>query len=96
MIMKKNKLIVAVALFTVLSCAAVVFAQAPVVNIDRRRHGNLAAAQEYIVQAYQRMDKAQAANEDQLGGHAQRAKELLTQADVEIRLAANTANSEGR
>ena len=72
------------------------FAQAPVVDIDRRRHGNLAAAQSYIVQAYQRLDQAQQANEDQLGGHAQRAKDLLSQADSEIRLAADVANEHHR
>jgi len=94
--MKRNKLMVIAALFTILAGAGVVFAQAPVVNIDHRRHGNLAAAQQSIVEAYQRLNKAQAANEDQLGGHAQRAKELLTEADQEIRLAANVANSEGR
>ena len=31
-----------------------------------------------------------------LGGHAQRAKDLLTQADAEIRQAANVANSNRR
>ncbi|HEX4576583.1 MAG TPA: hypothetical protein VH117_04490 [Edaphobacter sp.] len=35
------------------------FAQAPVVNIDPHRHGNLAAAQSFIVQAYQKLDVAQ-------------------------------------
>ena len=94
--MKRKKAIVGTALLTALIFAGAAFAQAPVVNIDKRRHGNLAAAQEYIVQAYQKLDRAQAANDDQLGGHAQRAKELLTQADIEIRLAANVANSEGR
>jgi len=93
--MKKKKLFIAGALATVLSFAGVVYAQAPVVNIGTR-HGNLRAAQGYIVQAYQRLDRAQVANQDQLGGHAQRAKELLTEADMEIRLAANVANSEGR
>lgn len=69
--------------------------QQPVVNIDPHRHGNLAAAQGYIVDAYQRIQNAQSANHGQLGGHAQRAKELLTQADAELRLAADVANSEG-
>jgi hypothetical protein len=69
--------------------------QAPVVNIDPHRHGNLAAAQGYIVDAYQRIQNAQSANHGQLGGHAQRAKELLTQADAELRLAADVANAEG-
>src|SRR5271163_15786 len=55
-------------------------AQAPVVNIDPDRHGNLAAAQGNIVDAYQRIDMAQQANSDHLGGHAQRAKDFLVQA----------------
>ena len=53
-------------------------AQAPVVNIDPNRHGNLASAQGEIVDAYQRIEMAQHANDGQLGGHAQRAKEFLT------------------
>jgi hypothetical protein len=73
----------------------VVYLQAPVVNIGNR-HGNLRNAQENIVQAYQRIERAQAANDGQLGGHAQRAKELLIQADIELRQAANVANAEGR
>ncbi|HTD96314.1 MAG TPA: hypothetical protein VK627_05275 [Edaphobacter sp.] len=83
-------------IYTALVCVGVTFAQAPVVNIDPHRHGNLAAAQKFIVQAYQKLDQAQTANDDQLGGHAQRAKDLLTQADSEIRLAANVSNSERR
>ncbi len=73
----------------------VVYLQAPVVNIGNR-HGNLRNAQGNIVQAYQRIERAQAANDGQLGGHAQRAKELLIQADIELRQAANVANAEGR
>jgi len=74
-----------------LASRAIMFAQGPVVNIGRR-HGNLQAAQQYIVSAYQRIENAQRANDGQLGGHAQRAKDLLTQADEELRLAANVAN----
>jgi len=73
----------------------VVYQQQPVVNIDSHRHGNLAAAQGYIVNAYQRIQRAQSANHGELGGHAQRAKDLLTQADAELRLAADVANEEG-
>jgi len=94
--MTKRNLVITVTLCIVSAFVGAMFAQAPVVNIDRRRHGNLAAAQSYIVQAYQRLDRAQQANEDQLGGHAQRAKDLLTQADEEIRLAANVANENRR
>jgi hypothetical protein len=93
--MKKTTVFAAVA-GTTLTFVGMMFAQGPVVNIDRYRHGNLAAAQSYIVQAYQSVSNAQQANDDQLGGHAQKAKDLLTQADAELRLAANVANSEGR
>lgn len=73
----------------------VVYMQAPVVNIGTR-HGNLRNAQSNIVQAYRKIGQAQVDNQDQLGGHAQRAKALLIQANEELRLAANVANSEGR
>ena len=91
--MAKKSLLISTALYTSLACVAGTFAQAPVVNIDPHRHGNLAAAQNYIVQAYQKIDVAQRDNKEHLGGHAQRAKELLTQADAELRQAANVANS---
>lgn len=64
-------------------------------NISNR-HGNLRSPQADIVNAYQKIDRAQAANQGQLGGHAQRAKDLLAQADSELRQAANVANAEGR
>lgn len=73
----------------------VIYMQAPVVNIGNR-HGNLRNAQIDIVHAYQKIDSAQQANDGQLGGHAQRAKELLIQADEELRQATNVANAEGR
>jgi hypothetical protein len=67
----------------------------PVVNIGQR-HGNLRNAQINIVQAYQFVQMAQQDNDGQLGGHASRAKELLMQADAELRQAANVSNQEGR
>lgn len=72
------------------------FAQAPVVNIDSNKHPNLAGAQNNIVQAYHLIEKAQGANHDELGGHAQKAKDLLTQADAELRAAATVSNEEHR
>ncbi|WP_047495719.1 hypothetical protein [Terriglobus sp. TAA 43] len=92
----KNK--IAAALVTAISLVSVtlLFAQGPpVVNISSYRHGNLAAAQNYIVQAYQMVNQAQQANDGQLGGHAARAKQLLSQADYELRQAANVSNEEG-
>jgi hypothetical protein len=43
---------------TAITCVWVTFAQAPVVNIDSHRHGNLTSAQSYIVQEYQKLDAA--------------------------------------
>lgn len=94
--MKSTKKMAIAAALTVVAFVGVAMAQAPVVNIDPHRHGNLANAQKYIVQAYQKIDAAQRANDGQLGGHAQRAKDLLVQADQELRLAADVSNSEGR
>lgn len=74
----------------VVACAA--SAQVPVQNIDPERHGNLAAAQRLVVQAFERLSDAQNANDYQLGGHAGRAKDLLRQANEEIKLAAEAAN----
>ena len=64
----------------------------PVTNVDPHRHGNIARAQELSRQAYDAMTAAQQANEFDLGGHAARAKELLAQANQEMKLAAEAAN----
>jgi cellobiose-specific phosphotransferase system component IIA len=77
---------------TMLAIAGGAVAQEPVQNIDPSRHGNLAAAQDLVRQAYDRLSNAQEANDSQLGGHASRAKQLLRQANDEIRLAADAAN----
>lgn len=75
-----------------IAVAALALAQQPVQNIDPQRHGNLAAAQRLIAQAFDRMTAAQQANEFDLGGHAAKAKELLRQASEEIKQAAMAAN----
>lgn len=80
-----------------LLCAGIAaYAQQPAQNIDPRRHGNLAAAQASIEQAYNDTVRAQQANQGQLGGHGERAKELLREAANELKAAAMTLNSEGR
>jgi F0F1-type ATP synthase membrane subunit b/b' len=78
--------------FGLLAASAGAFAQEPVQNIDPQRHGNLAAAQDLTRQAYDRLSLAQKENNNNLGGHADKAKELLRQANIEIRLAADAAN----
>jgi len=71
-------------------------AQKPARNISGERHPNLAAAQQLSRQAWQRILDAQKANEWDLGGHAQRAKELLDQVNNELKLAAEASNRNER
>ncbi|MBB3228228.1 hypothetical protein FHW69_002863 [Luteibacter sp. Sphag1AF] len=69
--------------------------QPPRVDIGSR-HGNLRDAQQHIVQAWQLISTAQYDNDSRLGGHAARAKELLNEANEELRLAADVANEHER
>ena len=54
-------------------------------------HPNLAAADRLCVQALAKLEAAQTANEFDLGGHAAKAKELIRQAQDEIKLATTHA-----
>ncbi|MBN3806406.1 hypothetical protein GXB81_25620 [Paraburkholderia sp. Ac-20336] len=76
-------------------CCAAAYAQTPPHNVGDR-HPNLRAAQHLVDQANRRIDDAQRANEWDLGGHAQRARDLLVQANEELKQAAETANTEHR
>jgi hypothetical protein len=67
-------------------------AQLPKENVSPGRHPNLAAAQRLSRQAYEKIVAAQQANEWDLAGHAQKAKDLLDQANNELKLAAQAAN----
>jgi hypothetical protein len=64
----------------------------PVRDINPARHPNLAAAQRLSHQAWEKVSAAQGANEWDLGGHAQKAKELLDQVNIELKMAAEAAN----
>ncbi len=64
----------------------------PVLNVNSERHPNLAAAQRFLLQAYDRIVDAQKANEWDLAGHAEKAKLLIDQADAEIKMAAEVSN----
>lgn len=68
------------------------FAQQPERDISGRRHPNLAAAQDLIDRAYQRISDAQAANEWDMHGHAAKAKDLLDKASHELKEAAEESN----
>ena len=75
---------------------AVATAQRPERDVSAARHPNLAAAQRLSHQAWERIGAAQQANEWDLQGHAQKAKELLDQVNQELKLAAEAANRKGR
>lgn len=92
--MTKRRISLNLAASAAFICGGVMFAQAPVVNIDAHKHPNLAGAQSRIVEAYQLIDKAQSANRDELGGHGEKAKDFLMRADAELRAAATVSNSE--
>lgn len=78
----------------VLLCGGVVLAQRPKDNVSGKRHPNLAAAQRLSTQAYERIVAAQKANEWDMQGHAQKAKELLDQVNSELKQAAEAANKD--
>ena len=65
----------------------------PVRNVNSHRHPNIAAAQKLSQKAYERISAAQQANEFDMNGHAQKAKELLEQVNAELKLAAEAANA---
>jgi len=67
-------------------------AQQPERDISHRRHPNLAAAQRFSQQAFDKIVAAQQANEWDMEGHAQKAKDLLDQVNRELREAATAAN----
>ncbi len=88
--MTKNRLYTA-ALGTMLLAGGLAIAQ-PQRNISSARHPNLAAAQRLSQQAYEKIAAAQQANEWDMKGHAQKAKELLDQVNRELKEAADAAN----
>jgi len=74
-----------------LLCGGYLFGERPEKDIGRR-HPNLAAAQRLCSQAFEKITQAQAANEWDMKGHAQKAKDLLDQVNHELKEAAEEAN----
>lgn len=87
-----TKLFIWVLVAVSLLLCGIAIAQKPVDNINPNKHPNLAAAQRLSDQAYQKVIAAQQANEWDLNGHAQKAKELLEQVNQELKQAAQAAN----
>lgn len=79
-----------------LSSVSAVYAEEPALNVNPRRHPDIAAAQKLSQQAYAKISRAQRANRYDMEGHAQNAKVLLEQVNDELKLAALAANRNGR
>ena len=75
---------------------AAAIAQRPARNVSAARHPNLAAAQRLSQQAWEKIVEAQKANEWDMQGHAQKAKQLLDDVNRELKLAAEAANRNAR
>ena len=73
--------------------SGVALAQKPARNVNPNRHPNIAAAQRLCYEAFEKISVAQQANEFDMKGHAAKAKELLEQANAELKLAAEAANA---
>ena len=80
--------LITAALFT----GGLALAKKPVENVSGKKHPNIAAAQRLSAQAFEKLSAAQTANEFDMEGHAKKAKELLEQANEEMKLAAEAAN----
>ena len=91
--MKRRNVIVAIVLTLALLCTGLMLAQKkPAENISGKRHPNLNQAQHLTAQAFQKITDAQSANEWDLAGHARKAKELLDEANKELKQAAEVSN----
>jgi hypothetical protein len=90
--MTKGKFVLGSVLGVALLCGGVAIAQKPERDISAQKHPNLAAAQRFTDQAFNKISAAQEANEFDMNGHAAKAKELLDQANHELKMAAEAAN----
>ena len=89
----KLNLMVGSLLGTAVLCGSLLFAQKPPAeNVNPHNHPNLAAAQRLVDQAFNKISAAQQANEWDMNGHAAKAKDLLDQANHELKEAAESAN----
>jgi hypothetical protein len=76
----------------ILLLGTLAIAQKPAENVSKGKHPNLAAAQRLTAQAFSKITAAQEANEFDMQGHAKKAKDLLDQANNELKQAAGAAN----
>ena len=92
--MKHRALLIVTGLMLLAGTLAI--ADPPAKDVSKEKHPNIAAAQRLSHQAWERIVDAQKANEWDMNGHAQKAKDLLDQANAELKLAAEVANHKGK
>jgi len=85
--MKMRKVAFSSLVGVALLCAGALLAQAPAPNISDK-YPSLREAQQHIHEAYEKIGTAQQAHHGELGGHGEKAKELLAQANHELKEAA--------
>jgi hypothetical protein len=92
--MDMRKAIIGVASLLLLT-GTPLFAQKAVDAVDPVRYPTIAAAQKLCADAIHKINAAQRTHERDMGGHAQKAKDLLVQASEELRLAALASELNG-
>lgn len=88
-----KKIRVPVAILSAVLFCGISLAQRPEVDINPKVHPNLAQAQRLVAQANEYLARAQKANRGDMQDHAEKARQLLAQANEEIRAAASAANA---
>jgi hypothetical protein len=90
--MTKNMQVFTAMLTAVLFCG-ITLAQEPVMDIDKKKHPNLAEAQRLVVEANRYVAEAQKDNRYDMKGHAEKARQPLVQVNQELKAAAEAANA---
>lgn len=94
--MRRQRMLISTMLGAIVFCCGATLAQEPVQDIDRKVHPNLAEAQNHVAQANKYIIVAQKDNKYDMGGHAEKARQHLVEANRELKLAAETANAAGK
>lgn len=85
----RKNLVIGIVVAALLCVSLTVFAQ----QVSAKRHPNLAAAQDFVLQAIGKIDDAQKANNYDMKGHAEKAKQLMKEAMAEIQQAEQAADA---
>ena len=91
-----SKRVFAPVIASLLLIGGIAIAEQPAQNVSKGKHPNLAAAQRLTNQAFEKITAAQQANEWDMQGHAKKAKDLLDQANNELKQAAQAANKNAK